>query len=53
MANKCKVMLTTSFLTGGGAERVLSVWASKLSDRGYDASILVNGRVNSFINNER
>ena len=44
MANK-RIMLTTTSLTGGGAERVLTVWANELSELGYAVSILVAGRV--------
>jgi glycosyltransferase involved in cell wall biosynthesis len=39
-----KVLLAIPQLTGGGAERVVSVWANELSHRGYDTSILVFGR---------
>ena len=39
-----KIMLTTSVLTGGGAERVVSVWASELAEKGYDISLLLAGR---------
>lgn len=39
-----KVMLTISLLTGGGAERVVSVWANELVERGYDVSILLASR---------
>ena len=40
-----KIMLTTCTLSGGGAERVVSVWASELAENGYDVSVLVTGRV--------
>ena len=39
-----KVLLTITTLFGGGAERVVSVWANKLVDVGYDVSILLYGR---------
>ncbi len=39
-----KVLLTITHLTGGGAERVVSVWANELSDKGYDVSLLLAGR---------
>ena len=31
-------------LHGGGAERVVSVWASALAERGYDVSVIVYSR---------
>ncbi len=40
-----RVLLTTTLLTGGGAERVVSVWASQLAERGFDVHILLSGRV--------
>lgn len=36
-----KVLLAITSLTGGGAERVVSVWAKELKENGYDVSILV------------
>lgn len=41
---RLRIMLTTSVLTGGGAERVVSVWASELAEKGYDISLLLAGR---------
>src|SRR5690554_3487826 len=34
-----KVLLAIPQLTGGGAERVVSVWANELNRRGYETSI--------------
>lgn len=42
-----KVVLTIPHLSGGGAERVVSVWASQLATIGLDVHILVSGRVNN------
>ena len=39
-----KVLLSITTLFGGGAERVVSVWANQLSHHGYDVSILLYGR---------
>jgi len=39
-----KVLFTIGNLTGGGAERVVSVWANQLSRSGYDVSVLIYGR---------
>ena len=39
-----KVLFAVSTLTSGGAERVVSVWASQLAFSGYDVSILLSGR---------
>lgn len=39
-----KILIAIPTLTGGGAERVASVWASKLAERGYDVSVLVFAR---------
>ena len=36
-----KVLLTITSLSGGGAERVVSVWSKELKEQGYDVSILV------------
>ncbi len=41
-----KVLFIISFLRGGGAERVVSIWASQLAVNGFDVSILVNARSN-------
>lgn len=38
---KRKVLLAIPQLTGGGAERVVSVWANELAEKGYDVHILV------------
>lgn len=40
-----RVVLTIPTLTGGGAERVVSVWAAQLAERGFDVHILLSGRV--------
>lgn len=40
-----KILLAISSLSGGGAERVVSVWSKELAARGYDVSILVFSRV--------
>ena len=42
--NMKKVMITVTTLFGGGAERVVSVWANQLTDYGYDVSLLLYGR---------
>lgn len=39
-----KVLIALPTLFGGGAERVATVWASKLSELGYDISFLIYGR---------
>lgn len=39
-----KVLFAISSLTGGGAERVVSVWASQLAEIGYSVSLLLAGR---------
>ena len=39
-----KVLLSIVSLSGGGAERVVSVWANKLQNEGYDVSLLLYGR---------
>ena len=39
------VMLVITNLTGGGAERVVSIWSSELAEEGYKVSLLLNGRV--------
>lgn len=39
-----KIMIAVTLLFGGGAERVVSVWASELSALGYDVSLLLYGR---------
>lgn len=38
---KKSVLFSVLSLSGGGAERVVSVWANALSQRGYDVSVLV------------
>ena len=35
-----RILLAITGLGGGGAERVVSVWASQLAERGYDVGIL-------------
>jgi len=40
-----KVMIAVTTLSGGGAERVVSVWANQLAAAGYDTALLVYGRV--------
>lgn len=39
-----KVVLAVGSLTGGGAERVVSVWANQLAERGFDVSVIVYAR---------
>ena len=39
-----KILVSVSQLTGGGAERVATVWANQLSESGYDVYMLVYGR---------
>ena len=39
-----KILLSITTLFGGGAERVVSVWANQLSRNGYDVSVLLYGR---------
>lgn len=39
-----KILFAVTTLFGGGAERVVSIWANKLSEKGYDVSILLYGR---------
>ncbi len=41
---KKKILLAIAQLSGGGAERVVSIWANELVDKGYDVSILVFSR---------
>ena len=41
---KKHVVFAIGSLHGGGAERVVSVWASMLVDKGYDVSVLVYSR---------
>lgn len=38
---KKKVLIAAGCLSGGGAERVASVWAGQLAERGYDVSIFI------------
>ena len=40
-----KVMLSITTLHGGGAERVVSVWASELAERGFSVTVMLAGRV--------
>lgn len=37
---KKKILIAIGQLTGGGAERVATVWANELSEKGYDVSIV-------------
>ncbi|MBQ8529370.1 MAG: glycosyltransferase [Clostridia bacterium] len=39
-----KVLISVATLTSGGAERVASIWANQLSEKGYDVYVLVYGR---------
>ena len=39
-----KVLFAITTLFGGGAERVATVWANKLVNRGYDVTFLIYGR---------
>lgn len=39
-----KVLISITTLFGGGAERVVSLWANALHDKGYDVSLLIYGR---------
>lgn len=39
-----KILFTITTLFGGGAERVVSVWASELAELGYPVSLLIYGR---------
>ncbi len=39
------VVFAIGSLSGGGAERVVSVWASALAERGYKVSVIVYARV--------
>lgn len=43
---KNKILIAIGSLSGGGAERVASVWAGQLADCGWDVSILVFARKN-------
>lgn len=51
-----KVLLAIPQLTGGGAERVVSVWANELSEKGFDTNILAFSKakdeyyINSIVN---
>ena len=55
---KKKIMFAVSRLTGGGAERVVSLWANGLSTMNYKVTILVAYRteneyeINSKVNIE-
>lgn len=42
-----RVMLSIGYLSGGGAERIVSIWASYLAENGYDTMILLSARDNS------
>lgn len=37
-----KIMIAISKLSGGGAERVVSIWANQLANRGYDVIIALS-----------
>ena len=39
-----KILIAVTTLTGGGAERVASVWANQLVRAGYDVGMLIYGR---------
>lgn len=41
---KMKVIFSITTLTGGGAERVVSVWANFLAQQGFDSRIMLCGR---------
>ena len=41
MGEKKNVMLAIARLTGGGAERVVSIWANMLNKRGYNVTVLI------------
>ena len=34
-----RVLFAVTSLRGGGAERVVSVWASQLAEKGYDVAV--------------
>ena len=38
---KKKILIAAGSLSGGGAERVASVWAGQLAEKGYDVSIFI------------
>jgi glycosyltransferase involved in cell wall biosynthesis len=38
---KKKILIAVGSLSGGGAERVASVWAGQLAEKGYDVSIFI------------
>ena len=40
-----RVVFAIGSLHGGGAERVVSVWASALAEKGYDVSVIVYSRL--------
>lgn len=42
--DKPKVLFAVGSLHGGGAERVVSVWANQMAERGYNVAILVFAR---------
>ena len=37
-----KIVILVYRLTGGGAERVASLWASGFAERGYDVTIITS-----------
>ena len=38
-----KIIFSITHLSGGGAERVVCVWANELANKGYDVGILISG----------
>jgi GalNAc-alpha-(1->4)-GalNAc-alpha-(1->3)-diNAcBac-PP-undecaprenol alpha-1,4-N-acetyl-D-galactosaminyltransferase len=53
MSNKKNILFVSSVLTGGGAERVVSVWANGLTKLGIKVAILLMGRTdNEYTVNE-
>ena len=44
---KRKVLFSITTLHGGGAERVVSVWAGELAERGYDVTVMLAGHVDN------
>lgn len=44
---KPKVILAITKMTGGGAERVVSVWASELAEMGFEVYLLLAGRTDN------
>lgn len=47
MEKKIKICFATPQLTGGGAERVVSILASTLADMGHDVAIIIYDRLNN------